>query len=104
MMQYIIPAVSAVAVALVGALSTVEFGRRRKQARRAARHAQVRMEEVCLSMEMMSAAIGLSLAVAAVVQQHGANRDIETARCKAVKAREEYMQFLKQITSRQVAK
>ena len=104
MMQYIIPAVSAVAVALVGAISTVEFNRRKKQARRAAGHAEVCMEEVRLSMELMSAAIALSLAVAETVEQRGANRDIERARREAMKAREEYTRFLKQITSRQVAK
>ena len=104
MMQYIVSAATAVAVALVGALSTVEFKRRHKQAERDENRAKIRMDESRLSMEMMSASIALGLAVCAAVEGKTINGEMRRAREKAVIAQEDYVRFLKEITSRQVAK
>jgi len=104
MMQYVIPAVSAVVVALVGTFSTIEFGRRKKQAERFENRANIRMEESRLSMEMMSATIALSLAAAAAVEGRKVNGEMKRARAKAILAQETYSRFLEKITSRQVAK
>ena len=104
MMQYVIPAASAVVVALVGTLATIDFGRRKKQAERNENRANMRMEERRLSMEMMSATIALSLATAAAVEGRKVNGETKRARAKAILAQEAYARFLEKITSRQVAK
>ena len=104
MMYYAIPAASAVVVALIGAFSTIEFSRRKKQAEREERRAVVRAEESKLSMEMMSASVALGLAVAAAVEGQKINGEMRRARGKAQVAQDEYARFLLEVTSRQVAK
>ena len=107
MFEYLIPAASAVVVALVGALSTMEFGRRKKQSERAEARANIRMEESRLSMEMMAAAISLGLATFNALEDIDGLRisdEMKRAKETAISAQEEYARFLKKITSCHVAK
>ncbi|MCL2401957.1 MAG: hypothetical protein FWC90_04870 [Oscillospiraceae bacterium] len=104
MVSYIVPAISAIVVAVVGALSGVEFNRRRNRDKRAEKRVEIRMEESRLSMEMISAAASLCLATASALENQKTNGEMQRAKENALHAQEEYVRFLKRIASRQVAK
>ena len=102
--QLIIPGISTIIVAVIGAFSAVDIRCRRRIEKRAEERSAIKAEESRLSMEMMSAAIDLALATATAVEKHEINGEMARARAAARQVQKDYESFLKRITARQVAK
>ena len=102
MFELILGAVSAVVVALIGALSTIDMRARSKREKRLVQKTQLRADESHLSMKMMSAAIDLGVATAIAVAEGRSNGEMKLAREKALKVQDEYDAFIKKIAAGQV--
>lgn len=104
MWQYIIPAISAVVVAVVEALAAKDRSRAKKQAETLKRHEQQRAEETRLAMAMNSATLQLCIVTANALTGGHNNGNVERAREAAREAEEEYNKFIQRLASNQVAK
>lgn len=104
MWQYLIPAASAVVVAVVEALAARD--RKRAKAREEAlkRHEQQRAEETRLAMAMNSATLQLCVVTANALTGGHNNGNVERAREAAQKAERDYEAFIQGLAARQVAK
>lgn len=102
--QYIIPAVSAVLVALLEVRGHQERKARTDESTRAEGRAIRRAEESRLSMELMSANCKLGLVTAKAVTGQHTNGDVEEAMTSARDAQEKYNDFLFAVAARQTAK
>lgn len=104
MWQYIIPAISAVIVAVVEAEAARDRSRAKKQAETLKRHEQQRAEETRLAMAMNSATLQLCIVTANALTGGHNNGNVERAREAAREAEEEYNKFIQRLASNQVAK
>lgn len=104
MWQYIIPALSAVIVAVVEALAAKDRSRAKKQAETLKRHEQQRAEETRLAMAMNSATLQLCVVTANALTGGHNNGNVERAREAARAAEEEYNKFIQRLASNQMAK
>ena len=101
MWQYIIPAISAIVVAVVEALAARDRSRAKKQAETLKRHEQQRAEETRLAMAMNSATLQLCVVTANALTGGHNNGNVERARQAAEDA---YNQFIQRLAANQVAK
>lgn len=104
MWQYIIPAASAVAVAVIEAVAAKERRQNKAQREKQERRAAQRAEESRLSMQMMDATLQLSIVSANALTNGHNNGNVERARIAAQKAQEEYEKFLQKLASNELAK
>lgn len=105
--EYIAPLISGAALVLVAIIEAVA-ARERKQAKvdkeRIEHRAKIRERESHLSMEMMSATCALALVTAKKVNGKQTNGDVEESMEKAVKAQEDYSDFVREMAAHQVMK
>ena len=105
--EYIAPLISGVSLVVVAVIETIA-SRERRQAKldkeRVEHRAKIRERESHLSMEMMSATCALALVTAKKVNGKQTNGDVEEAMNKAVKAQEEYSDFVREMAAHQVGK
>lgn len=99
---YLIPALSAVAVAIVEALAARERGRQRANKLNEARRDRLRTEENRLAMEMAYANMQLSVVTANALTGGKNNGNVERARLAASKAQENYQSFLERIAAEEL--
>ena len=99
MAEYLIPALSAVVIAIVEAIAARERKQSKdEKARVAAREAR-REEEMRLSMRMMDATLQLSVVAANALTGGHNNGNVERAKGAAQKAGDDYKAFLEKSTS-----
>ena len=79
-MEYIIPAVSAIVVAVIEALAARDRSRAKKQAETLKRHGQQRAKETRLAMAMNSATLQLCVVTANTLTDGHNNGNVERAR------------------------
>lgn len=103
-MQYIIPAIAAVVVAIIEAVAARDRAHNKADRERAAAHEKLRAEETLLSMKMMSATLKLSVVTANALTGGHNNGNVEEAKQAAVDAEQEYEAFLQRVSAREVAK
>ena len=104
MWQYIIPAASAIVVAVIEALAARDRIRAKKQAETLKRHEQQRAEETRLAMSMNSATLQLCVVTANALTGGHNNGNVERAREAAQEAEDAYNQFIQRLAANQVAK
>ena len=104
MWQYIIPAASAIVVAVIEALAARDRSRAKKQAETLKRHEQQRAEETRLAMAMNSATLQLCVVTANALPGGHNNGNVERAREAAQEAEDAYNQFIQRLAANQVAK
>ncbi|MBR5948223.1 MAG: hypothetical protein IKZ82_06190 [Clostridia bacterium] len=104
MWQYIIPAVSAVIVALIEARAAKERKQTKAQKEKEEMREERRAEESRLSMQMMSATLQLSVVTANALTGGHNNGNVETAKHAAQAAQEEYQAFLQRVAAAEIAK
>ena len=102
-MEYIIPAASAIVVAIIEALAARDRSRAKKQAETLKRHEQQRAEETRLAMAMNSATLQLCVVTANALTGGHNNGNVERAR-EAAQEAEAYNQFIQRLAANQVAK
>ena len=103
-MEYIIPAVSAIVVAVIEALAARERSLAKKQAEPPKRHEPKRAEETRLAMSMNSATLQLCVVTANALTGGHNNGNVERARLAAQAAEDAYNQFIQRLAANQVAK
>ena len=103
-MEYIIPAVSAIVVAVIEALAARDRIRAKKQTETLKRHEQQRAEETRLAMSMNSATLQLCVVTANALTGGRNNGNVERARLAAQEAEDAYNQFIQRLAANQVAK
>ena len=103
-MEYIIPAASAIVVAIIEALAARDRSRAKKQTETLKRHEQQRAEETRLAMAMNSATLQLCVVTANALTGGRNNGNVERARLAAQDAEEAYNQFIQRLAANQVAK
>lgn len=104
MWGYIIPAVSAVAVAIIEAIAAKDRKQTKIQREKQEKRAAQRAEESRLSMQMMDATLQLSIVTANALTGGHNNGNVERARVAAQKAQDEYEKFLQKLASNELAK
>ena len=95
MWQYIIPAISVVAVAIIEALAQRERRTYKRERESMEQQQKKRVEDEYLSMQLMDANIDYSRAIAIAVIEGRTNGEMKRAREKADKAQEAYTQFIR---------
>lgn len=103
-MEYIIPAVSAIVVAIIEALAARDRRLAKKQTDTLKRHEQQRAEETRLAMSMNSATLQLCVVTANALTGGHNNGNVERARLAAQDAEDAYNQFIQRLAANQVAK
>ena len=103
-MEYIIPASSAIVVAVVEALAARDRSRAKKQAETLKRHEQQRAEETRLAMAMNSATLQLCVVTANALTGAHNNGNVERARLAGQAEEDSYNQFIEGLAGNQVAK
>ena len=98
-MQYVIPAVAAIIVAIIEAIAAKERNDRKKDKEAELKRANERKEESRLSMKMMDAALQLSVVTANALTGGHNNGNVERAKESAQKASEAYQEFLHRVAS-----
>lgn len=93
----IIAGVSAVIVAIVGAIQI-------KSGKEVRRQAELREKESLLSLRMMDATLQLSVVVSNALTGGHNNGNVERARQAATKVAEEYETFMKETLARELSK
>lgn len=98
--QYIIPALAAIAVAIVEAIASKERKRTKKENEKADARAALRAEESRLSMRMMSATLQLSIVSANALTDGHNNGNVAKAKEAAEEAMAEYEKFVQRVAAR----
>lgn len=104
MWQYIIPALAAVAVALIEARAAKERKQTKEQKAKEELREARRAEESRLSMQMMYATLQLSVVTANALTGGHNNGNVEQAKRAAEKAETEYQAFLQNVAAAEIAK
>ena len=104
MTQYIITGIFALLVAVVEAIAAKERKDTKKENEKTEQRAALRAEESRLSMQMMSAALQLSVVTANALTGGHNNGNVEAAKKAAEEAMTEYTAFINKIASKEVSK
>lgn len=104
MWQYIIPAISAIVVAVVEAIAARDRKKAKRREDALKRHEQQRAEDTRLAMAMNSATLKLCVVAANALTGGHNNGNVERAKEAAQKAEAEYDAFVQRLAANQVAK
>ena len=104
MWQYIIPAISAIVVAVVEALAARDRKKAKSREDALKRHEQQRAEETRLAMALNSATLQLCVVTANALTGGHNNGNVERAKEAARKAEADYDAFVQRLAANQVAK
>lgn len=104
MWQYVIPAISAIVVAVVEAIAARDRKKAKSREDTLKRHEQQRAEETRLAMTMNSATLKLCVVTANALTGGHNNGNVEQAKEAAQKAEAEYDAFVQRLAANQMAK
>lgn len=104
MWQYVIPAISAIVVAVVEAIAARDRKKAKSREDTLKRHEQQRAEEARLAMTMNSATLKLCVVTANALTGGHNNGNVEQAKEAAQKAEAEYDAFMQRLAANQMAK
>lgn len=102
MTETVISSLSAILVAIIGALSLIDQRKRKREEDMRENSVRERVEESRLSMKMMNATLQLSIVTANALTGGHNNGNVEKARKAAAEAEKEYGDFLGKIASREI--
>ena len=103
MMEYVIPALATIIIAIIEAMAAKERKETKKQNEKSEARANIRAKESRLSMQMMSATLQLSIVSANALTNGHNNGNVERAKTAAEHAMQEYEQFLQGLAVKEAA-
>lgn len=100
----IMASISAILVATIGALATINFKRQKRREEINEQQMKLREEESRLSMKIMMATVALASATAIAIEQGKLNGEMKEAKEKAIDAQAAYGAFMAKIAVHEVNK
>ena len=104
MWGYIIPALSAIMVAIIEWIASKDRKREKDYKNEVEKRAELRARESRLSMEMMSATMQLSIVTANALTGGHNNGNVEEAKKSASEAQKNYKKFLEEVAAKEISK
>ena len=104
MLEYGVPALAAVVVAIIEAIATRERKANKVMQDKIEKRAVLRAEESHLSMQMMNASISLGVATALAVEEKRLNGEMRAAKAEAEEAQRAYHAFCERIAAKEISK